>query len=58
MKRDTQHNSIQQNGSVVILSAIMLSVPNNPYMLCLIMLNVIMLSVVAAPRATPKVELV
>jgi hypothetical protein len=38
---DTQHNNTQHNGS-----AVMLSVANKPFMVSVVMLNVIMLSVV------------
>jgi hypothetical protein len=52
MKRYNQHNNTQLNGSVVILS-----VSNNPCMLSVVTLTVIMLSVVA-PQTDQEVVLV
>jgi hypothetical protein len=47
MKRDTLHNDIQHNCSVVKPCVIMVNVTYKPYMLSVFMLNVVMLSVVS-----------
>jgi hypothetical protein len=46
-KPDSQLKDIKLSCSVVTLTTIMLNVANNPCMLSVIMLNVVMLSVVA-----------